>query len=41
MKKILMIFLIILTILIIGLIGQSDYEEETIEVRHHQVVRLP
>ena len=41
MKKIITIVLFIAIILVVGLLGQADYEEETIEVTHSQQVRMP
>lgn len=41
MKKILTIILILLAFFAIGLVGQADYEEETIELNHTQIVRMP
>lgn len=41
MKKIIAIVLVIAAVLAVGLLGQADYEEETIEVIHSQQVRMP
>lgn len=41
MKKIIAIVLAIVAFLAVGLLGQADYEEETIELNHSQQVRMP
>jgi len=41
MKKIITIILVGLMIFAIGLVGQADYEEETIELNHAQQIRMP
>ena len=41
MKKLLTVILILIAILAIGIIGQSDYEYETFEATHSPVTRMP
>lgn len=41
MKKIIAIILLGLMIFAIGLVGQADYEEETIEINNTQKTRMP
>lgn len=41
MKKIIAIVLAIVAFFAVGLLGQADYEEETIELTHSQQVRKP
>lgn len=41
MKKIITIIFVIAAILAVGILGQADYEEETIEVTHSQKARMP
>lgn len=41
MKKIIIILLSIIAIFAVGILGQADYEEETIEMTHTQQTRMP